>query len=188
MAKNTKNENQKVDPKLLEILVCPITKSNLIYIPSQNELISKQAKLAFPIKDGIPIMLEDEARELDEKELWRMTEVKEIRLSKSKDKLVVLFKDDFASELTAELLRVESPSAEVQGHGFGQKKTPFGKKYIKIVSIDTIGNYAVRIKFDDGHETGIYSWEFLHNLSLNKSKIWESYLKRLKEKKLSRTF
>ena len=69
MEKNTKSENQKVDPKLLEILVCPITKSSLTYRPSQNELISKQAKLAFPIKDGIPIMLEDEARELDETEL-----------------------------------------------------------------------------------------------------------------------
>ena len=116
-----------------------------------------------------------------------MNKVKEIRLSKSKDKLVVLFKDGVASELTAELLRVESPSAEVQGHGFGQKKTPFGKKNIKMVSIDPIGNYAIRIKFDDGHETGIYSWEFLHNLSINKSQIWESYLNRLKEKKLSRS-
>ena len=116
-----------------------------------------------------------------------MIKLKEIRLSKSKDKLNISFNDGFASELTAELLRVESPSAEVQGHGFGQKKTPFGKKYIKIVSIVSIGNYAIRIKFNDGHETGIYSWDFLHNLSLNKSKIWESYLKRLKEKKLSRT-
>ena len=116
-----------------------------------------------------------------------MTKVEEIRLSKSKDKLNVSFNDGFVSELTAELLRVESPSAEVQGHGFGQKKTPFGKKFIKIVSIESIGNYAIRIKFDDGHETGIYSWEFLHNLSINKSQIWESYLNRIKEKKLSRS-
>ena len=115
-----------------------------------------------------------------------MPRVTEIRLEKSKDTLQVSFDDGLSSSLTAEILRVESPSAEVQGHGINQKKTPSGKLNVKILSITSIGNYAVSIKFDDGHDTGIYSWEFLHNISKNKDDVWKSYLKRLSEQNLSR--
>ena len=82
----------------------------------------------------------------------------EIRLAKSKDELEVRFDNGASFTLSAELLRVESPSAEVQGHGPGQKTTPVGKRDILIGSIEPVGNYAIRIGFSDGHNTGIFSW------------------------------
>ncbi|HML43377.1 MAG TPA: DUF971 domain-containing protein [Hyphomicrobium zavarzinii] len=89
-------------------------------------------------------------------------------------------------ELSAEFLRVLSPSAEVQGHSKDQRVTVGGKKNVKIRELRGVGNYAVRIVFDDGHDTGLYTWSYLHMLSLQKDKRWGDYLAELKAKKLSR--
>jgi DUF971 family protein len=90
----------------------------------------------------------------------------EIRLDRAKTTLSVSFEDGQVFALPAELLRTESPSAEVQGHGPGQKICVAGKEDVKIVTIDPVGNYAVRLVFDDGHDTGIYSWDYLYRLGL----------------------
>jgi len=89
-------------------------------------------------------------------------------------------------ELTAELLRVESPSAEVQGHGPGQKQTIAGRAHVGIMEIEPVGNYAVKIKFDDLHDTGIFSWQYLFHLGSNQHQIWQNYLDSVAEKGLSR--
>lgn len=88
----------------------------------------------------------------------------EIRLGKDRRRLLVTFDNGHVSDLSAELLRVESPSAEVQGHGPGQKITVTGKQDIGIADIQPVGHYAVRLVFDDGHNTGIYTWDYLHKL------------------------
>ena len=103
----------------------------------------------------------------------------QIRLHKDKKTLSVSFNDGFTAQLSAELLRVESPSAEVQGHGAEQKKIISGKQDVKITNIEAIGNYAVRLQFDDGHETGIYSWVLLHNYGMRKDDLYAEYLRRL---------
>ncbi|GBD45125.1 hypothetical protein HRbin40_02627 [bacterium HR40] len=100
--------------------------------------------------------------------------------------LVVEFDDGSRFELPAELLRVESPSAEVQGHGPAQKVTVAGKRNVGIVAVERVGNYAVRIVFDDGHDTGIYSWSWLYRLGRDRERIWAEYLRALEEKGLSR--
>ncbi len=103
----------------------------------------------------------------------------QIRLHKDKRTLSVSFNDGSTAQLSAELLRVESPSAEVQGHGSEQKKTIFGKQDVKIINIEAVGNYAVRLQFDDGHETGIYSWVLLHDYGMRKDNLYADYLSRL---------
>ena len=104
----------------------------------------------------------------------------EIRLAKSKNLLDVSFDDGNSFSLAAELLRVESPSAEVQGHGPGQKTTPVGKRNILISSIEPVGNYAIRIGFSDGHNTGIFSWNTLYDYGLRQDELMTNYLSRLK--------
>ena len=111
----------------------------------------------------------------------------EIRLAKSKDQLNVRFDDGTAISLSAELLRVESPSAEVQGHGVGQKITPTGKKHILINSIEPVGNYAIRIEFSDGHNTGIFSWNTLYDYGLRHDELMNNYLSRLANNGASRS-
>lgn len=103
----------------------------------------------------------------------------QIRLHKDRRTISVSFNDGFTTQLSAELLRVESPSAEVQGHGAEQKKTIFGKQDVKIINIEAVGNYAVRLKFDDGHKTGIYSWVLLHDYGKRKDDLYADYLRRL---------
>ena len=88
--------------------------------------------------------------------------------------------------LTAEFLRVHSPSAEVQGHSPDQKVTVSGKKNVAINKIEIVGNYAIRILYTDAHDTGIYTWHYLHDLSLNKDKLWEDYISELRKKSLKR--
>ncbi|HVC50483.1 MAG TPA: DUF971 domain-containing protein, partial [Stellaceae bacterium] len=88
--------------------------------------------------------------------------------------------------LPAEYLRVESPSAEVQGHGPGQKVIVAGRAQIGIMDLEPVGNYAVRIKFDDLHDTGIYSWDYLYLLGVEQPKRWRDYLTALAEKGLKR--
>jgi DUF971 family protein len=103
----------------------------------------------------------------------------EIRLSKAKDRLEIRFDDGAHFSLSAELLRVESPSAEVQGHGASQKTTPVGKQDILISSIEPVGNYAIRIGFSDGHNTGLFSWPLLYDYALRQDQLIGDYLARL---------
>ena len=103
----------------------------------------------------------------------------EIRLSKAKDSLFVKFDNGYETTLTAELLRVESPSAEVQGHGSGQKTTPAGKANVTIGAIEPVGNYAIRISFSDGHDTGLFSWDILHDYGQRQQQLIDDYLVRL---------
>ena len=111
---------------------------------------------------------------------------REIRLSADKTTLQITFASGQAARLTAELLRVESPSAEVQGHGEGQKTTPSGKRNITITAIAPVGNYAGRITFDDGHDTGIYSWSLLQDYAARQDHLLADYLERLDSLGLSR--
>lgn len=110
----------------------------------------------------------------------------EIRLVKDRRSLRVTFDDGAAFSLPAELLRVTSPSAEVQGHSEAQRKTVGGKRNVTILSVDPVGNYAVRIGFDDMHSTGIYSWTFLRDLGLNAERRFQDYLDDLLAKGLDR--
>lgn len=110
----------------------------------------------------------------------------EIRVHRAERQLEIAFDDASTFVLPAELLRVESPSAEVQGHGPSQKVTVAGKKNVGIVRVEPVGNYAVRIVFDDGHDTGIYSWTYLYRLGRDRQRLWADYLAALEEKGLSR--
>mgnify|MGYP001440249590 FL=1 len=110
----------------------------------------------------------------------------EIRV-KSKEKILEIDFDDGASfAIAAELLRVESPSAEIQGHGSGQKVTPAGRRHVNILSVEPVGNYAIKISFDDLHDTGIFSWQYLYDLGANQQDLLDSYIVRLNELSLSR--
>ena len=111
---------------------------------------------------------------------------KELRLKKAEKILEVEFEDGRTFALPAELLRVESPSAEVMGHGPSQKTIVAGRRDVGIMGLEPVGNYAVRIKFDDLHDTGIYSWQYLRQLGENRDQIWQDYLKALEAKGLSR--
>ena len=110
----------------------------------------------------------------------------ELRLDKDKRVLTVTFEDGKSFSLPAELLRVLSPSAEVQGHSEAQRVTVAGKKTVCITRIEPVGNYAVRIVFDDGHDTGLFVWEYLRELGENKETRWQGYLNDLATKRLSR--
>ena len=110
----------------------------------------------------------------------------EIKLAKDKKSLVITFDDGTIATLSAELLRVESPSAEVQGHGADQKTTPSGKQHVGVAAIEPVGNYAIRIIFDDGHETGIFSWDLLYDYGLRQDHLMSEYLDRLAVENLPR--
>ena len=110
----------------------------------------------------------------------------EIRLPKDRRALQVSFDDGSIFNLPAELLRVTSPSAEVQGHSEAERKTVGGKRNVTILSVDSVGNYAVRLGFDDMHSTGIYSWAFLRDLGLNAERRFQDYLDDLQAKGLDR--
>ena len=115
-----------------------------------------------------------------------MTAPKELRVSKDRKLLSVTFPGHQPFELPAELLRVASPSAEVQGHSPEQRVTVPGKRNVAILKIEPVGNYAVRITFDDFHDTGIFTWNYLHTLGHEKDARWDAYLAELVEKGLSR--
>ncbi|MBM3602024.1 MAG: DUF971 domain-containing protein [Alphaproteobacteria bacterium] len=110
----------------------------------------------------------------------------EVRLKRAEQMLEVEFDDGRTFGYPAELLRVESPSAEVQGHGPDQKTTVTGRRHVGIIGVESVGNYAIRIKFDDLHDTGIYSWPYLYHLGEHKERIWQEYLEALAAKGLSR--
>jgi len=110
----------------------------------------------------------------------------EIRLSKDKKQLTVTFDTGESHVYEAEYLRVCSPSAEVQGHSPSQKKTVPGKRDVGIMQIEPIGNYAVKLHFDDLHNTGLYSWDYFIKLARERDEMWGGYLRDLEDKGLSR--
>jgi DUF971 family protein len=116
------------------------------------------------------------------KETWPT----ELRLHKDRKTLTVTFDDGQSFDLNAEYLRVKSPSAEVQGHSPDQRQTVPGKKNVGIMEVVPVGNYAVRLVFDDMHSTGIFGWDYLQELGRNHAQYWQGYLDELAAKKLSR--
>ncbi|ADZ92947.1 gamma-butyrobetaine hydroxylase-like domain-containing protein [Marinomonas mediterranea] len=104
-----------------------------------------------------------------------------IHYHKKSRELELVFSDNQAFRLSAEYLRVHSPSAEVRGHGQQLPILQFGKKDVAIQNIEAAGNYALKITFDDGHDTGLYSWEYLYNIGKNQEELWQMYLSRLEK-------
>jgi len=110
----------------------------------------------------------------------------EFRLKSADKALEVDFDNGETFRLPAEYLRVESPSAEVQGHNPSQKQIVAGRRHVGILAVEPVGNYAIRIKFDDLHDTGIYSWTYLYELGREQDKRWHAYLAELDKRGLSR--
>lgn len=115
-----------------------------------------------------------------------MTAPTELRVSKDRKTVTVTFPNHMPFELPAEMLRVLSPSAEVQGHSPEQRVTVPGKRNVAIMKMEPVGNYAVRITFDDMHNTGIFTWDYLHRLGHDKDTLWQAYLDELAQKGLRR--
>jgi DUF971 family protein len=103
----------------------------------------------------------------------------EIKLHQKSRIVEVSFDDGKVFRLSCEYLRVYSPSAEVRGHGPGQEVLQPGKKDVEITAIEPVGNYAVKIVFSDGHDTGLYSWDYLYELGKNEAKLWQQYVEKL---------
>jgi DUF971 family protein len=110
----------------------------------------------------------------------------EIRYDRASRTLGVSFDDGTAFDFPAEFLRVESPSAEVQGHGPSQRVFVGGKRHVGITAIEPVGQYAVRLVFDDGHDSGIFSWEYLHEAGQQQASRWDAYLRGINDRGLSR--
>lgn len=110
----------------------------------------------------------------------------EIKLHQKSRILEIAFDDGSRFSLPCEYLRVFSPSAEVRGHGPGQEVLQVGKRDVEIKEIEPVGNYAVKLAFSDGHDTGLYSWEYLHELGEKQESSWKSYLARLEQAGASR--
>lgn len=110
----------------------------------------------------------------------------EIKLHKKSATLELAYADGTVNTLSAEFLRVHSPSAEVRGHGKGQEVLQTGKQHVKISNLETVGNYAIKLSFDDGHDTGIYSWTYLLELAVERESLWSNYLMKLNAVKASR--
>jgi len=105
----------------------------------------------------------------------------DIKLHQKSKMLEISFDDGNTFNLPCEYLRVYSPSAEVRGHGPGQEVLQVGKEAVNITNIEPVGNYAVKLEFDDGHNTGIYSWETLYTLGVDQEPLWKDYLDRLEK-------
>lgn len=110
----------------------------------------------------------------------------EIRLQQAEKSLEVTFDDGAEFAFPAEFLRVESPSAEVKGHGPGQKTLVTGRRHVGIMKVEPVGNYAIRIVFDDLHDTGIYSWQYLYDIGTRRESLWQTYLAELEQAGQSR--
>jgi len=110
----------------------------------------------------------------------------ELRVSKERDALTVTFPGEEPARLAAEMLRVLSPSAEVQGHSPDQRVLVIGKEDVVISNLEPIGNYAVRIVFSDGHSTGLFTWSYLEELAQKRDQLWAEYLRELQEKGYTR--
>jgi DUF971 family protein len=110
----------------------------------------------------------------------------EITLHQKSRELEIAFDDGNRFRLTCELLRVYSPSAEVRGHGPGQEVLQVGKREVNITNLEPVGAYAIKPTFSDGHDTGLYSWDYLHDLGVNQHNYWRDYLDRLERAGASR--
>lgn len=110
----------------------------------------------------------------------------EIKLHQKSNELEVSFSDGRQFRFSCEFLRVNSPSAEVRGHGPGQEVLQVAKKNVGIAAIDPVGTYAVKLRFTDGHDTGLYSWDYLYDIGVNQASLWQQYLKRLEAAGASR--
>ncbi|MCR4303346.1 MAG: DUF971 domain-containing protein [Gallionella sp.] len=110
----------------------------------------------------------------------------EITLHQQSKLLEIAFEDGSRFRLPFEFLRVHSPSAEVRGHGPGQEVLQAGKKNVSVLGIEPVGSYALKIDFDDGHDSGLYSWDYLYNLAKNQDALWQDYLARLEAAGASR--
>ena len=110
----------------------------------------------------------------------------ELRLSRDRRQLTVTFDDGARHQFEAEFLRVHSPSAEVQGHSREQRRLVAGKRQVAIAAVDPVGNYAVRLTFDDSHNTGLFTWDYFRTLGRDKETLWADYLGQLAEKGLGR--
>ena len=104
---------------------------------------------------------------------------KQIKLNKKEGNLCLYFELIGNFLLSGEYLRIHSPSAEVKGHGKGQGVLQYGKEFVKISSVESVGNYAIRLTFSDNHSSGIYTWEYLYDLAINYNKYWGDYLEAL---------
>ena len=100
----------------------------------------------------------------------------EVRLHRKSRLLSLVYGDGTRHELSCELLRVQSPSAEVRGHSESERILQVGKRHVNITEVEAVGNYALRFTFDDGHDTGIYSWDYLEDLGSNQARYWQAYL------------
>ncbi|GAO37467.1 hypothetical protein SCT_2897 [Sulfuricella sp. T08] len=105
----------------------------------------------------------------------------EIKLHQKSRMLEIAFSDGQRFELPCEFLRVYSPSAEVRGHGPGQEVLQVGKKNVEITDVQPVGSYAVQLVFSDGHDSGLYSWDYLHDLGVRQEALWKQYLDRMNE-------
>jgi len=110
----------------------------------------------------------------------------DIQLHKKSATLELSYAEGKKFQLSAEFLRVHSPSAEVRGHSKSQEVLQTGKKDVKIIDVEIVGNYAIKLVFDDRHDSGIYSWDYLRNLCINTDKLWQQYLQKLKAAHASR--
>ncbi len=110
----------------------------------------------------------------------------DITVHRGSRQLEVVFDDGSRFELPFEFLRVYSPSAEVRGHGPGQEVLQLGKRDVEIVDVQPVGSYAVRLVFSDGHDSGLYSWDYLHTLGIDQAQLWARYLERLESEGGSR--
>ncbi len=110
----------------------------------------------------------------------------EIRYTAATKSLVVAYDDGVTFTYPAEFLRVESPSAEVKGHGTDEKRIVAGRSHVGIMKVEPVGNYAVRLHFDDLHDTGLFSWRYLYELGERQDEIWQTYLAELEKRGLSR--
>ncbi len=110
----------------------------------------------------------------------------EIKLHQKSRMLEIAFSDGQLFELPCEFLRVYSPSAEVRGHGPGQEVLQVRKKNVEITDVQPVGSYAVKLVFSDGHDSGLYSWDYLHDLGVNQEALWKQYLERMNEAGASR--
>jgi len=110
----------------------------------------------------------------------------EIKLHQKSRMLEIAFADDQRFELPCEFLRVYSPSAEVRGHGPGQEVLQVGKQDVEITQIEPVGSYAVKLVFSDGHDSGLYSWDYFYDLGVNQEALWKRYLERMAEAGASR--
>ena len=111
---------------------------------------------------------------------------KSLHIHKKSAELEILFSNEKPIKLSAEYLRVFSPSAETKGHGPGQEVLQYGKRAVQFLDLEFQGNYAVKISFSDGHNSGIYSWDYLIDLAINFEQNWNDYLRRLAQEKRSR--